>query len=184
MPFTVEETLLPGVFHITSKTFQDDRGMFAELFQLSALQEAGITKSLTQSNWSKSKKNVLRGLHYQNAPKAQAKLVMCTAGEVFDVAVDIRKGSPTFGKWVGETLTADAKNALFIPHGFAHGFCALTDDAEVVYFCDEEYSPEQEGGIVWNDPAIGIEWPIVEPILAERDAAFPNLADANNKFTY
>ncbi|MGH9857934.1 MAG: dTDP-4-dehydrorhamnose 3,5-epimerase, partial [Acidobacteriota bacterium] len=127
---------------------------------------------------------VLRGVHYQNPPRAQAKLVTATKGKVFDVAVDIRQGSPTYGQWIGVELNETEKAMLFIPEGFAHGFCALTDNAEIIYFCTVEYAPEHEGGIVWNDPTIAIDWPVKNPILADRDAAFPSLEEASNVFEY
>lgn len=184
MPFEFSKTEIPDVILVRPKLFEDERGMFAEIFKLKDFEEMGIVKALTQVNFSSSKKNVLRGLHYQNKPKAQAKLVSCARGEVFDVAVDIRVGSPTYGAWVAETLTAQDKNMLYIPAGFAHGFCALVEDAELIYFCDEQYSPDHEAGIVWNDSDIGITWPMENPVLAERDAAFPPLADADNTFTY
>lgn len=184
MPFEFLPTEIKEVVEVRPKIFSDERGEFAELFKVVDFAEAGISQPLMQINYARSKKDVLRGLHYQVKPKAQAKLVWCPVGEIFDVAVDIRQGSPTFGKWVGRTLSAENNIMLYIPWGFAHGYCTLIENTKVMYGCDEQYAPEHEGGVVWNDPAIGIEWPITDPILAERDAAFPALADAKNNFTY
>ncbi len=183
MPFEFQPTELEGVILVTSKVFPDERGEFAELYQGSAFEKGGINASFVQVNYSKSKKNVVRGLHYQLHPKAQGKLVQVSRGSIFDVAVDIRKNSPTYGKWVGVTLSASQRNMLYIPQGFAHGFCSLEEDAEVVYYCTQEYSPEHERGIVWNDPAIGIEWGVETPIVSERDATYPSLEQAENTFT-
>lgn len=182
MPFEFSSTRLPGVIEITTRVFPDDRGEFAELFQSSAFRSNGVDISLKQINYSKSKKAVLRGLHYQLSPKSQGKIVHVMSGSGFDVAVDIRKGSPTYGKWVGVTLSAEKKNMLYIPQGFAHGFCSLEDDTVLVYYCTDEYSPDHERGVVWNDPALNITWPLESPILAERDASYPTLEQAENTF--
>ena len=184
MPFEFKKTEIPEVVEVQPQVFTDERGTFAELFKLDAFTEAGITEPLTQVNYSRSKKNVLRGMHYQLPPHAQSKLVSCSFGEVFDVAVDIRQGSPTFGMWVGRTLSGENKTMLYIPEGFAHGFFVVSDEAEVVYYCNNQYAPDAEGGLNWNDPAVGIVWPAQNPILADRDAAFPLLADAKNTFQY
>ncbi|MEK7499192.1 MAG: dTDP-4-dehydrorhamnose 3,5-epimerase, partial [Patescibacteria group bacterium] len=168
MPFEFQKTKLEGVIIVTPKVFPDERGEFAEFFKHSEFAAAGIDVNFVQVNYSKSKKDVVRALHYQIPPKAQGKLVHVSHGSVFDVAVDIRKESVTYGQWVGVTLTAKEKNMLYIPPGFAHGFCALEEDSELVYYCTEEYSKEHERGIVWNDPAIGIEWPVNSPIISER----------------
>ena len=178
MPFTFTKTEIPEVVLIQPKTFPDDRGEFAEIYKKSEFASAGIAEAFVQTNYAKSKKGVLRGMHYQIAPVAQAKLVRVVSGSIFDVAVDIRKDSPTFGKWVGVTLSAKEKNMLYIPEGFAHGLCVLEDDTQVIYNCSREYSPEHERGIIWNDPSVGITWPIQDPILAERDAGYPLLASA------
>ena len=127
---------------------------------------------------------MLRGLHYQENPKAQAKLVTALRGEIFDVAVDIRKDSPTYTKWIGEILSEDNHKLLYIPEGFAHGFCVLSQNADVLYKVNQEYSPEHEKGIIWNDPAINITWPIDNPILHEKDHQLPLLKDADNNFVY
>ena len=175
MSFTFTKTEIPEVIIIQPKVFPDGRGEFAEVYKKSEFAAGGISDTFVQTNYSKSQKGVLRGMHYQAAPAAQAKLVRVIFGSVFDVAVDIRKDSPTFGKWVAVTLSAKEKNMLYIPEGFAHGFCVLEDDTEMVYNCSREYSPEHERGLVWNDPQVGIVWPIQDPILIERDAAYPKL---------
>lgn len=184
MPFTFQRLEIPEVVLIEPKVFQDGRGFFMETYKFSDFAEFGITERFVQDNHSRSKKGVIRGLHYQNPPKAQGKLVRVVAGEIFDVAVDIRKGSPTYGKWVGERLSAENKRMLYIPPGFAHGFCVLSEEAEVVYKVTEEYAPELEAGIIWNDPEIRIAWPIANPIISDKDASFPFLREAKNHFIY
>lgn len=176
MPFEFISTTLDGVMLIQPKSFPDDRGEFAELYKHSDFVRGGIIKDFVQTNFSLSKQGVLRGLHYQAEPAAQAKLVQVVAGSAFDVAVDIRKDSPTFGKWVSVTLTAKERNMIYIPEGFAHGFLALEDNTKLMYNCTAEYSPEHERGIVWNDPDLAITWPNTAPILTERDAQFPTIA--------
>ncbi len=178
MAFTFLPTAISDVVEIKPASYPDDRGEFAELYKRSEFQKAGIVDQFVQTNYSRSKKGVLRGMHYQIAPAAQAKLIRVVFGSVFDVAVDIRKESPTFGEWVAVTLSAKEKNMLYIPEGFAHGLCALEEDTQMEYNCSREYSPEHERGIVWNDKDIAIAWPISDPILAERDAAYPALAHA------
>ncbi len=178
MPFEFKNTQIDGVVLIVPRLFSDHRGDFAELYQSSVFSRIGIDGALKQVNFSRSKKHVIRALHYQLPPKAQGKLVQVSRGKAFDVAVDIRKNSSTFGKWVGEQLSADEKNMLYVPPGFAHGFCALEEGTELIYYCTDEYSPEHERGIVWNDPAIGIAWPVKDPVISERDADFPSLKDA------
>lgn len=184
MPFTFEPLVIPDVVHVTPKTFADDRGVFVELFKASEFAAYGLHDLFVQVNHSASKKNVLRGLHYQKNPKAQGKLVSVTRGEIFDVAVDIRRGSPTFGTWVSATLSAEKKNMLLIPTGFAHGFCVTSEEAEVIYYCTSEYAPDHEAGIIWNDPTINISWPVAQPLLSKKDAAFPLLTGADNNFEY
>jgi dTDP-4-dehydrorhamnose 3,5-epimerase len=171
------ETSLPGVLIIEPKMFGDQRGFFMELFQAQRYRDAGIASPFVQDNFSRSVKGTLRGLHFQK-PKAQGKLVQVFAGAVFDVAVDVRRGSPTFGKWFGTELSAENRRQLWVPAGFAHGFCVLSDSADFHYKCTELYAPEAERSISWNDPALGIDWPIVEPRLSAKDAAAPLLADA------
>jgi dTDP-4-dehydrorhamnose 3,5-epimerase len=182
----VVETILPGVKIIDPKVYGDHRGWFMETYSHQIFQQAGIDSNFVQDNHSFSAaKGTLRGLHYQLNPKAQAKLIRCTKGAIFDVAVDIRKGSPTFAKWFGITLSADNKKQLFIPKGFAHGFMTLMDDVEVQYKVDELYAPEFDCGISWNDQVIGIKWPYdLTPILSVKDENAPPLSKANNNFIY
>ncbi|MCW6161559.1 MAG: dTDP-4-dehydrorhamnose 3,5-epimerase [Candidatus Micrarchaeales archaeon] len=169
MSFEFKRLEIPEVILITPKIFMDERGFFMETYQKEDFEKAGITGEFVQQNHSKSTKGVLRGLHYQKGPYAQAKLVRCIKGEIFDVAVDIRKNSPTFGKYVSAILSEDNKNMLYIPRGFAHGFEVLSEEAEVIYNVDNIYSKENEYGIIWNDPNIRIDWPIKNPILSNKD---------------
>ena len=155
-----------------------------ESFKESIFAKNGINTKFVQDNFSHSIKGVLRGLHYQKDPMAQAKLVTIFRGEIFDVAVDIRKGSPTYGKWVGEILSEQNHRFLFVPEGFAHGFLVLSDEVDVLYKVNREYSSEHEKGILWNDPDVGIKWPIDNPILKETDAKQPLLKDADNNFIF
>ena len=167
----VIKTDIPDVLIFEPKVFGDDRGFFFESFSQKIFDEAvGRKVEFVQDNHSKSCKGVLRGLHYQLEPYAQGKLVRCVAGEVFDVAVDIRKSSPTFGKWVGVNLSAENKRQLWIPEGFAHGFLVISDMAEFVYKTTNYYHPESDRGLLWNDETLSINWPIEEyPILSEKD---------------
>ena len=164
---------IPDVLLIEPSVFGDERGFFFESFNQQRFNEAtGLDLEFVQDNHSKSAKNVLRGLHYQLPPKAQGKLVRVVAGEVFDVAVDIGKNSPTFGRWVGEILSADNKRRLWMPPGLAHGFLVLSESAEFLYKTTDYYAPEFERGILWNDPDLAIKWPIDgEPLLSGNDAA-------------
>ncbi|EFA5034840.1 TPA: dTDP-4-dehydrorhamnose 3,5-epimerase [Escherichia coli] len=167
----VIKTEIPDVLIFEPKVFGDERGFFFESFNQKVFEEAvGRKVEFVQDNHSKSSKGVLRGLHYQLEPYAQGKLVRCVVGEVFDVAVDIRKSSPTFGKWVGVNLSAENKRQLWIPEGFAHGFLVLSETAEFVYKTTNYYYSESDRGIIWNDPMLKIQWPLeVEPILSEKD---------------
>ena len=171
------KTEIPEVVIVKPKVFKDDRGFFMETYKKSEFELAGISANFIQDNHSKSTKNVLRGLHFQKEPFGQGKIVRCINGKIFDVAVDIRKNSPTFKKWIGVELTEENKLMLWIPRGFAHGFLTLSDEAEIIYkVSDNEYSPKSDAGIVWNDPEIGIKWPINgEPILSEKDRNAPML---------
>jgi dTDP-4-dehydrorhamnose 3,5-epimerase len=180
------KTFLQEVLVLEPSVFGDHRGWFMETYSKSKFEEAGIKQNFVQDNHSHSGvKGTLRGLHYQLNPKAQTKLVRCTRGAIFDVAVDIRKGSPTFGKWFGLELTSENKKQLLVPKGFAHGFITLTDDTEVQYKVDELYAPVYDRGIIWNDPDIGIEWPIkIVPLLSEKDEKAPLLKEAENNFIY
>jgi dTDP-4-dehydrorhamnose 3,5-epimerase len=173
----ISETALPGVLLLEPKRFGDDRGFFMELFHAKRYAEAGIPGPFVQDNFSRSAKGILRGLHFQQ-PHAQGKLVQVFAGAVYDVAVDVRRGSPTFGKWVGVELSADNRRQLWVPAGFAHGFCVLSESADFHYKCTDFYSPATEQGIAWNDPDLGIPWPVTAPLLSPKDAAAPRLKDA------
>lgn len=168
----IQPTALDGAILIEPRVFGDDRGYFFESWNARAFAEAGIDCAFVQDNVSRSARGVLRGLHYQ-AEQTQAKLVWVQAGEVFDVIVDIRRGSPTFGKWEGFYLSAENKRRLFVPRGFAHGFLVVSESAEFFYKCSDYYAPQHERAIIWNDPTLGIEWPlggIGAPILSKRDA--------------
>jgi dTDP-4-dehydrorhamnose 3,5-epimerase len=169
-------TAIPGVVVLEPKVFGDDRGYFLETWSRQKYEAAGIPAIFVQDNVSFSRKGVLRGLHYQN-PQAQGKLVHVLAGEVFDVAVDIRAGSPTFGKSVGEILSEKNHRQMYIPPGLAHGFCVLSDTVLFAYKCTDTYNAAAEGGIFWNDPDLGIVWPIREPILSPKDEKYPPLRD-------
>lgn len=172
----VEKTSLPGVLLIEPRFFRDDRGHFLETFHAQRYAAAGISAPFVQDNWSRSKKATLRGLHFQN-PNAQGKLVMVVRGAIFDVAVDVRRGSPTFARWVGFELSEENGCQLWIPPGFAHGFQALRDATDVLYKCTDSYHPQAERTVIWNDPEIGIAWPLSPPLLSPRDAEAPPLAD-------
>lgn len=182
----ITETFIQGLKVVEPKVFGDHRGWFMETYNEEIFQKAGIDIRFVQDNQSFSAtKGTLRGLHYQLNPKAQTKLVRCTKGAIFDVAVDIRKGSPTFGKGFGIELSAENKKQLLIPQGFAHGFMTITDDVEVQYKVDNLYAPDCDRGISWNDPEIGIEWPLeITPVLSEKDEKAPLLKDADNNFTF
>lgn len=172
----VAQTRLAGVVVLVPDIFRDARGDFSETWSARRYAELGLPREFIQDNVSRSWKNVVRGLHLQSPPMEQAKLVAVAAGEIFDVAVDVRVGSPTFGRWAGEILSAENRKQLFIPEGFAHGFCALSTEAIVAYKCTQYYAREAELGLRWNDPAIGIAWPVEAPVLSERDAQAPLLS--------
>lgn len=169
-------TRLPEVMMVEPRFFGDQRGWFSETYQQQRYAEAGISATFVQDNISFSRQNILRGLHYQH-PQGQAKLVQVLEGEIFDVAVDIRHGSPTFGQWVGVTLSAQTPRQLYIPEGFAHGFCVLSPTALFMYKCSDFYAPEHEGGLIWDDPDLAIQWPLDRPLLSDRDRTFPRLKD-------
>jgi len=183
MPFKFKKLEIPDVILIEPVVFTDERGFFIETFKASDFKANNISYEFVQDNHSKSRKGVLRGLHYQLKPMEQGKLVRCIKGKIWDVAVDIRKGSPWYRKWVGVELSEKNKLMLWIPPGFAHGFIAL-EDAEVIYKCTKEYAPQYDRGIIWNDPELAIHWPIKNPILSLKDANLPNLKDAENNFEY
>jgi dTDP-4-dehydrorhamnose 3,5-epimerase len=183
----VETTSIPGVLIITPKKFGDERGFFSETFRASMLAGHGVTHSWTQDNHSMSgKRGVVRGLHFQAPPRAQAKLLRVVRGAILDVAVDIRKGSPTYGSHVAVELSAHNWKQLYVPVGMAHGFCTLTDSVEVLYKTSDEYAPETEGGLLWNDPSLGIQWPIshAEVTMNQRDIAWPGLGELKSPFLW
>ena len=184
MPFTFKKLSIPSVVLIQPRLFKDNRGFFRETFKASEFAAFGLPTNFVQGNHSHSARDVIRALHYQKNPQAQGKLLAVTHGEIFDVAVDIRIGSPTFGEWVAEVLSAENGHMLYIPEGFAHGFCVLSDSADLAYQATGEYAPQLETGIVWNDPTINIAWPISAPILSARDLALPTLAEADNNFVF
>ena len=182
MPFSFRRTLIPEVILIEPRIFPDQRGFFTETYKRSEFAAQGITEIFVQCNMSRSSKGILRGLHYQKYPKCQSKLVWAVAGEIYDVVVDLRRSSPTFGKWIAQMLSAENRKILYVPAGFAHGFCVTSEVAEIVYMATEEYAPTFEAGVLWNDPTLQIDWPIPEPQLSDRDKGWPCLADADPHF--
>lgn len=177
MKFT--ETELSGSFIIEADVHRDDRGFFLEAYNRKVFENHGISTSFVQDNYSFSQvKGVLRGLHFQRGPHAQAKLVWVASGVVFDVLVDLRKGSASYGRWIGVELGGQPFRMVYIPKGFAHGFCTLTDNAHVLYKVDAFYNPSADGGVRWNDPELNISWPVCRPILSEKDSRLPYLRDA------
>jgi dTDP-4-dehydrorhamnose 3,5-epimerase len=178
MPFEFEKLRLEGCVLVKPRVFPDDRGFAMESFKRSDFVKAGIPGDFVQDNHSRSAKGVLRGLHFQRGAAAQGKLVRCVRGAILDVGVDIRRDSPTFGKWLAVELSEANARVVYFPPGFAHGFLALSDGTEVLYKCTAEYSPADEGGIRWDDPALGIDWGIKNPVLSAKDAALPALKDA------
>lgn len=181
----VTKTELEGVLVVEPQVFGDNRGWFTETYTQNKFEQAGIDTVFVQDNQSYSaQKGTLRGLHFQNAPHAQTKLLRCTRGRIMDVAVDIRKGSPKFGKWVAVELTAENHKQLYIPKGFAHGFVTLTDDVEVQYKVDDYYAPDCDRSIRFDDPAIGVEWNCENPVLSAKDLKAPLLRDSDCNFVY
>lgn len=179
------ETAIPGVYIIEPQVFGDHRGYFMETYSTEKFHAIGIDNEFVQDNQSfTAQKGTLRGLHFQNDPMAQAKLVRVTRGAVLDVSVDLRKGSPTYKQWVSVELSAENKRMFFIPRGFAHGFVTLTDDVEFVYKVDNLYSKENDRGIRFNDPEIGVDWGVEEPILSQKDTTSPFLKDSDCNFVY
>ena len=185
MPF-ISAMPIPGLVHHTPRRHCDQRGFFAKTYSQRAYAALGVDDTFVQDNHSVSAAvGTVRGLHFQAPPVAQAKLVRCGRGAIFDVAVDIRRGSPTYGHWAGYTLSAENGAQLYIPVGFAHGFATLAPDSEIIYKCSDYYAPETEGALRWDDPDIGIEWPLTSaPVLSEKDAAAPLLATFNSPFTF
>lgn len=184
MPFEFKKLEIPGVVLVRPAFIKDERGFFAEIYKYPDFQALGIQNPFLQMNHSLSAKNVLRGLHYQKDPFAQSKFIRVLQGKIFDVAVDIRRGSPFFGKAITVTLDADKREMLFIPEGFAHGFLTLSDEAEVEYLCSNVYSPQNERGLFFGDPALGIKWPAKDPIVSAKDRTHPFLKDIDNNFVY
>lgn len=171
----VEELKIPGMILITLKKYADNRGFFMEIYRRSIFSEFGLSSEFVQDNRSFSTKNILRGMHYQ-IKKPQGKLLSILRGKIFDVGVDLRKNSPTFGQWCGVELSAENPQQLFLPPGVAHGFCTLADDNEIFYKCTDYHDATDEGGLLWNDPVINIQWPITNPIINKRDNMFPTLS--------
>ena len=172
----VIETILPGVLIVEPRIFRDDRGFFLETFSIRHLAGTPIAEHFAQDNHSRSRRGVLRGLHYQ-LEHPQGKLIHVARGKIFDVAVDIRRGSPTFAKWFGAELSDENLTSLWVPAGFAHGFCVMSDVADVIYKCTVPFEAADDGGVAWNDPRIGIIWPVENPLLSPKDAAYAPLAD-------
>lgn len=182
MPFEFKKLEIEDVILVTPKVHEDSRGFFLESYKKSEFFENDIKTEFVQDNHSKSQKGVLRGLHYQTKPKTQAKLVRCAKGKIFDVAVDLRKNSKTLGKWVKVELSEENKRMLFIPEGFAHGFVVLSDEAELIYKTDEEYSAQHDKGLLWCDKELNIDWGIsFEPILSEKDKLQPKLSEISEE---
>jgi dTDP-4-dehydrorhamnose 3,5-epimerase len=184
MPFHFERLKIPAVILVHAKNLGDERGYFRENYKFSEFAANGIAAVFVQDNYSHSTRGVVRGLHYQKLPHAQGKLVSVSSGRIWDVAVDIRKGSPTYAHWVGYELSAENGCLLYIPPGFAHGFCVLSDYADVLYKITAEYVSELDRGIAWNDPNLQIEWHTANPILSPKDARLPWLQDADNNFVF
>jgi dTDP-4-dehydrorhamnose 3,5-epimerase len=185
--FSVTPLAIPAVLLIQPRKFTDHRGYFVETFSDREFERLGIVADFVQDNQSLSvRRGTIRGLHFQIPPRAQAKLVRVVSGSVFDVAIDLRHASPTYGKWCAATLTAAEGNQLFIPRGFAHGFCTLEDNAEVTYKVDDYYAPECEQGLIWNDPDIAVDWPIAdeEVVLSDKDIKHPRLLNFRPPFVY
>jgi dTDP-4-dehydrorhamnose 3,5-epimerase len=178
MPFTFEAAGIPGLVIVRPRVFLDERGFFLESYKASEFAKAGIPASFVQDNHSLSVRGVLRGLHYQLPPRAQGKLVRVLLGRVWDVAVDIRRDSPTFKRWFGIELNADDHTMLYLPPGFAHGFVTLSETAQFSYKCTSEYSREHEAGIRWDDPQVAIAWPLQDVTVSERDRSLPLLFEA------
>lgn len=184
MPFEFTPLAIPEVILVEAKAFGDKRGYFKETYKQDEFMTNGIPLPFVQDNFSLSSKGVLRGLHYQKPPFEQGKLVTAVRGTLFDVAVDMRIGSPTYGKWVGEILSEDNHRLLYVPPGFGHGFCVISDTAALAYKVTKPYSAECDAGFMWNDPNVNVEWPIEEPTLSAKDIALPLLADIDNPFSY
>ena len=179
----VTSTDIEGVRIIEPRIFDDQRGYFLETYHLNRYKSAGLFEAFVQDNLSHSVKNTLRGLHFQ-ITRPQAKLIQVISGEIFDVAVDIRRASPTYARWTGVRLSEKNKRQMYIPRGFAHGFCVLSDSAHVFYKCSDFYDPKDEGGLLWSDPTIAIDWPVTQPIVSEKDARLPLIRDVRPEELY
>lgn len=184
MSFRFQALKIPGVFLVEATRHGDPRGFFQESYRRSAFREAGIREEFVQDNISRSSRGVLRGLHFQAPPMDQGKLVRASRGGVYDVGVDLRVGSPTYGEWIGVELEDSRGEMLFLPPGLAHGYCVLTPEAELSYKVTAEYAPTLEGGVRWDDPALGIPWPVDAPVLSEKDLALPLLSDLRSPFRF
>lgn len=182
MSFTFERLAIPDVVLVRPTRLGDERGFFSETYRESAYAAAGIGGPFVQDNLARSGPGVLRGLHFQLPPRAQGKLVSVVRGSVFDVAVDLRRSSPTFGRWVAHELSAESGRLIWIPPGFAHGYAVLSDGADLAYKVTEEFRPELDRGVRWDDPAIGVAWPLERPVLSPRDLALPLLAEVESPF--
>ena len=184
MPFEFNCLQIPEVILIQPTVFPDQRGFFKEIYRRSDFALNHIPQNFVQDNVSLSHRNVVRGLHYQRDPKSMGKLVSVYLGEIWDVAVDIRLGSPSYGKWVSAVLSDKNHRMVYVPQGFAHGFCCLSEEAVVAYKVTNEFDPELDAGFRWNDPDVGIQWPVADPVLSGKDQALPRLADSRADFTY
>lgn len=186
MPFEFQAIEgIEDVVLVEPQRFEDGRGWFMETYKRSPFVDAGIDAEFVQDNHSLTRdKGIIRGLHYQRQPKPQGKLVRCTRGRIYDVAVDLRQGSPTYKEWVSVELSPDDGRQIWVPPGFAHGFCSLAADTEVAYKVTEEWDPDLDSGFAWDDPEVGVEWPVSDPILSEKDQKAPSFADCDAEFTY
>jgi dTDP-4-dehydrorhamnose 3,5-epimerase len=182
MSFTFDSLDIPDVVLVRPTRHRDERGFFQESYRASAFAAAGIDAAFVQDNLARSTRGVLRGLHYQLPPASQGKLVGVVRGRIFDVAVDLRVGAATYARWIGRVLDAESGELLWIPQGFAHGYVVLSDVAEVAYKVTAEYVAELDRGVLWDDPEIGVEWPVADPVVSPRDRAQPTLAQAENPF--
>lgn len=184
MAFQFERLVIPDVWLISTQQWKDSRGFFMETYKAAPFSEHGLPTAFVQDNCAYSAYGVLRGLHYQKNPRAQGKLIMTLRGKIFDVAVDIRQGSPTYGQWVGQELSDENQCMLYVPPGCAHGYCVLSTDALIFYKVTDEYAPESDRGVLWNDPEIDVKWPVADPIISPKDRILPLLRDADNNFSY
>ncbi len=180
----IHDTGFPGLYAFEPKVFGDERGYFLESYRASIFKELGLNPEFVQDNESSSRRGALRGMHFQKPPHAQGKLLRVVVGAIYDVVVDVRVGSPTYGKWYGIELSQENKMSIYVPEGFAHGFVCLQDGSIVQYKCTDYYNPSSEGGLPWNDPGIGIDWPLTDVILSEKDKHYKNLAEFESPFTW